>query len=179
MKQFKTMIAALFLTLSIFSTSWAGLSPVIEFMAINNDGGSVPLDLALFSIDASLLKSTDNTNWSEIAFTEIVPPSIFNPLGFKTATLDLPDTTHLYLRMDIAGQTPGAPQAYFAGGDGNGLYNSMLITWMPAFSYLMIAPENNDKLAPSSVPIPSAVLLLGSGLLGLVGIRRRNQSTPL
>jgi hypothetical protein len=39
--------------------------------------------------------------------------------------------------------------------------------------YFADAANAQDFLTPSKVPIPAAVWLLGSGLLGLVGIRRR------
>ena len=34
-------------------------------------------------------------------------------------------------------------------------------------------PENFDNLSFNQVPIPAAAWLLGSGLIGLVGIRRK------
>jgi hypothetical protein len=34
--------------------------------------------------------------------------------------------------------------------------------------------DGSSAVAPSAVPVPGAVWLLGSGLMGLVGLRRKN-----
>lgn len=39
---------------------------------------------------------------------------------------------------------------------------------------LQVNADGSTTLNPSAVPIPAAVWLLGSGLLGLIGVRRRN-----
>ena len=39
---------------------------------------------------------------------------------------------------------------------------------------LQVQADGSTVLNPSAVPIPAAVWLLGSGLLGLIGVRRRN-----
>ena len=42
-----------------------------------------------------------------------------------------------------------------------------------SISYLLTPLENDGGLILSAVPIPSAILLLGGGLLGMLGIRRK------
>jgi len=39
---------------------------------------------------------------------------------------------------------------------------------------LQMQADGSTLLNPNAVPIPAAVWLLGSGLLGLIGVRRRN-----
>jgi hypothetical protein len=69
-------------------------------------------------------------------------------------------------------QTPSASGWTVLSGDASPLYNN---TWDQAMgkNYNVWIRETTTPV-PSPVPIPAAVWLLGSGLLGLVGIRRRN-----
>jgi len=49
--------------------------------------------------------------------------------------------------------------------------------WAPsyadAFSTLDLQFDSTEGLTPASVPVPGSVILLGSGLIGLIGLRRR------
>jgi len=56
---------------------------------------------------------------------------------------------------------------------GTGEYNGYSVVWDNNVTMTFGVASDDDNL--SAVPIPAAVWLLGSGLLGLVGIRRRKK----
>ena len=55
--------------------------------------------------------------------------------------------------------------------DGIPGYSSVLINWNGGYQIEFVTADANDHLGP--VPIPATAWLLGAGLFGLVGIRRK------
>ncbi|MBN2808381.1 MAG: VPLPA-CTERM sorting domain-containing protein [Deltaproteobacteria bacterium] len=93
----------------------------------------------------------------------------------------------MWLRLDLGSGSVGV---YDTGGDvtllgleeNSGLYNAVNIVWneiqSPEYGNLSLnisVGVANDDDNIGAVPIPGAIWLLGSGLLGMVGMRRRKK----
>ena len=53
------------------------------------------------------------------------------------------------------------------------MFNSVMLNW-GTFELTIFVAGDNDNVAP--VPVPAAFWLFGSGLIGLIGLRRRLKS---
>ena len=129
-----------------------------------------------------------DTNGSEWFRTGSPMASTTHSAAGDTATI-FADTTK-FVDIDrnpdlevVLGYTDGALQYYKL--DSNWTYTGTVGTSLDFLAGDIIVGFNDDgshtdhldlvvALRPSNVPIPGAIWLLGSGLLGLVGIRRRN-----
>jgi hypothetical protein len=171
------IIMVMLAVLVIGTSSPAFATLYADFWAADRDGGGVTLDFTLFSTPATLWFSTDNSNWIRLFKAD-------DALSLLSDSLTMQSTTHLYLKMDLAGlpvtglgdplAAAAAPTLSYLGPAGNDQYNGLFIQWtgtgeLPSLSF--ITPEGSDKV--SSVPLPSAVFLLGSGLAGFVLMRRK------
>lgn len=174
MKRIIMVLLALFV-LGTSSPAFATL--YADFWAADRDGGGVTLDFTLFSTPATLWFSTDSSNWIRLFKAE-------DAFSLLTNSLTMESTTHLYLKMDpgvppitgLGGPVAAAaePTVSFIGSAGEDQYNGLFIQWtgigeLPSLSF--ITPAGGDKV--SSVPVPSAVFLLGSGFASFVVFRRR------
>ncbi len=72
--------------------------------------------------------------------------------------------------VDADGNPLGSPHPYFTDSEGNPIYDNWLTRGSGGFDLDEIGVLNQ-------VPIPGALWLLGSGLLGLIGIRRKRASS--
>lgn len=57
---------------------------------------------------------------------------------------------------------------------GSSLYHTVVANFSPGIS-INTAAGKSDSVSPTPVPLPGAVWLLGAGLIGLVGVRRKIQ----
>ena len=55
---------------------------------------------------------------------------------------------------------------------GSSLYHTVVANFSPGIS-INTAAGKSDSVSPSPVPLPGAVWLLGAGVVGLVGVRRK------
>ena len=55
---------------------------------------------------------------------------------------------------------------------GSSLYHTVVANFSPGIS-VNTAAGKSDSVSPAPVPLPGAVWLLGAGLIGLVGVRRK------
>lgn len=94
--------------------------------------------------------------------------STYTPVSFGggfLAALGGPDTKNAALLSDI-GLPPNQPFMFL----GSTISASLTSTVTPG---LMSGPAISTDIANTAVPIPTSIFLLGSGLLGLMGIGRR------
>ena len=144
--------------------------PYVSFMACDTYGSDGEVEIFSTHLNTvginALYFSTDNgTNWSE-----------WNSVADNQTFTMTPDSCEqVWLGIGTSGETAPTLTSGTVTFNGNGpMFNSMSIEWTstPASSTIdFLTTGDCDKVAP--VPIPAAVWLLGSGLLGIVGIRRR------
>ncbi|MBU4185845.1 MAG: hypothetical protein KKH84_07655 [Proteobacteria bacterium] len=125
--------------------------------------------------------------WTDISFTTVVTPSYSygyadlsceggDILDFKLQTLGTPG--NVYYSYNSSDATITYLTAIASSNSKNPIYNddyysTILLGWnvSPAFKLDLVASNTaSDGFAP--VPIPASVLLLGSGILGLIAIGR-------
>jgi hypothetical protein len=171
MKRLQILAMAAVLVLGISSLAVAEVSaqnPFGFYVYDTNNDQSVSLSLGGFSPYGTLEYSTDGGNWNN--FTSTVPITLS---GNATSQLI---QFHLLIGPDI--YTFGTIE--FGGEVNNGLwhsatlnfYNSITNQWL---AYTVGTAGGSDSIgnAPTTTPIPAAAWLLGSGLLGLIGIGKR------
>jgi hypothetical protein len=172
----KRHVAILVAFLVLGFSSMARASLFADFWAVDaNHDGVTTLDLNLFTAPASLWFSTDEINWALLFNSEA-------PLAALSSKLTLKGTTHLYLQLDnpfpamvkvsaLAAAPATTPTVTYNG------QNSLFIQWGGKDNLLplsFITPEGKDIVASNNpVPIPTAALLFGTGLMGFIGIRRK------
>ena len=156
-----------------------------------------PVDFGDFSVTASI----GNVNWGNgPTFPEVVSEgagSIYgfanNPFSQNTFTFDFSSpitafgvdinnfstppltastNTGSLLAFEIADQPPQTKTIFFGVVDTTP-FNSLSIRWANATN----AVGFDDLVYTAPIPIPAAVWLFGSGLLGLIGISRRKRSS--
>ena len=142
-----------------------------QFFAIDNLGtdgnNSVTLSNTSYTPGYTLQYSVVSGAW-----IDIVP--------FSTFTVSTTDHRQLVqLRLDPVGVENNyitTATMAFAGqyAPGSSLYNTVQLLFsggVGSFLFASATPAGTDHVSP--VPIPGAVWLLGAGLIGLVGVRRR------
>jgi hypothetical protein len=99
------------------------------------------------------------------------------------------DARSYWIGMNGTGSNVGSFDRFFTSGTGEAAFTYGTLADLNLYYYanpyapglsglnmgtLQVNADGSTTLNPSAVPIPAAVWLLGSGLLGLIGVRRRN-----
>ena len=123
-------------------------------------GGNNSVDLAILSIGltGTLQYSINNNTWNYVTDS---------PLTIATGS---DDWERVWFRLDMESSYVTKGTLTFTAQDGN-LWNAVAIKWNGSNGYTLGVPCDDGNVAP--VPIPATVWLLGSGLFGLVAVRRR------
>lgn len=140
------------------------------------DGGALPLGQPLFQGNGeSIVKTPDpdasccSTHFGFKYSFDFQPP----------VQLDADTTYWLGLMLGVDNPTINNTQAFWASTAPFGFRSGAANISDPTFSGSWVGPRSFDlafKLNGAVVPVPAAVWLFGSGLLGLIGVARRKKT---
>jgi len=148
------------------------LNPVRFFVVDDNSNPSPDGDDAVTLSGGSFIPDGWALQWSDFAGGPWADVGDLGA-GLKVDT-GSDDWNLVYFRITKNGSVDNTANLTFFGSDGD-LWNNVRIEWdetglwYTSFSFL--TPGDNDNVAP--VPLFASAFLLGSGLIGLVGIRRK------
>lgn len=166
------------LVLSFTGAPWAAPDPFnmgvvdpVSFWVVDDDfksmDGSVTLVTSNLNLGSNVLQFDQGSGWANFG---IIQTFSMAPGGRVFVDFRLSDA--------LGNVTDTSGDLTFIGyeltdSDGLPWYTTAQIIWDSSSSLQLsfAVPTNNDNVAP--VPIPHASLLLASGLLGLLGVRRR------
>lgn len=159
--------------------AFAFVSPLLEPVSLylvddpNADGiGTMVVQASLFDfypsddLTALLQYSWDDLVYMDWPGTDLVvdPIDEFKRIIFRLRLFR--DGTVIGYDTDGIVTWPVAPESEYHGLDA---YSHVMINWGD-FQFQILSSNSNDNFAPT--PIPPGVLLLGTGLIGLIGFRR-------
>jgi len=171
MKKFKGMIVVLFVACSVFLIT--GSAGAVSVWNVVHSSMTV-MDSTATTLDGFGIYDT-HVPGSEalLSYTNV----FFNTVGI--ATLNYVDAEKTFYYADgskFLTLSTDDFSFYYSDVNGNNVYS---LEGSPV-GIDLYSFENNkflaDDIKPSSVPIPAAVLLFGSGLAGLVGLKRRKMN---
>ena len=151
-------ILLLYLSLSSLNTHATTITYLVD---VNQIPSYVQLDIVTFADISGQLEV--NISGNDIWFTNVSLSTDSNPdEGYRL----LETAIGSYDGVDFTYQSPSQPySSYFGSFDGTSL---SLYT-----DYIFYSEIYGDVASVSSVPLPAAVWLFGSGLLGLIGLGKR------
>jgi hypothetical protein len=161
MKKIQIIAIILFLILGITPHVKADS---VSFLMYDQPGlqGDGQITFNVFNLDYSGAQTSavleyriDNLAWQEFSSAVITIPGVQHKLTFQLAPNNAPIITTANL--------------LYQGQDGI-YYNGANMLWENYGDISSVTMSNKDKISP--VPIPAALWLLGTGLLGLLGLRR-------
>jgi hypothetical protein len=164
------LVAGLLLVGGAFSPSDAmPVAPTAAFNVVDNFGsdGDYTVKLSFISTLSGLQYKYGGGDWTDLGLFGFLFPGLYKG-ALDVATGD-DHSEVVYFKTNSGNTTAGM---LFYGFD-NPLWNSVAFGFdLNGIPGLVFAtPGQGDHVAP--VPIPTALWLLGSGLLGLIGIRRK------
>jgi hypothetical protein len=175
MKRLKILAMAAVLLLGL--SSWAGAAVSIQspfgFWVYDNfgsGGGDGHVNLALDELplteDTLILQyGIGSSSWQDF------DPNLRDNIPITTSTGQF-----ISFQLLVNGTAfTGTPTLKFIGPDTEGFWNSARLRF-GNYEYVFLTTEDGDHVgakAPTTTPIPAAAWLLGSGLLGLIGIGKR------
>jgi len=123
-------------------------------IVIYGDGGSIPNSNEIYSQQFNI--ASQNYDWSGASGLSWYLSAGTYWLSFEVRTSDTQDGW-----MPTSDDNPSSPLGKYA-------YNYNGVGWQSSLSTNFAA-----RVQANAVPIPAAVWLLGSGLIGIVGVRRK------
>lgn len=168
MKRFKGMIVALFVAYSVFLIT--GSAGAVSVWNVVHSSMTVMDSTATTLNGFGIYDPYGSGSEALLSYTNV----FFSTVGI--ATLNYVDAENTFYYDDgtkFLTLSTDTFSFYYSDGNGNNVYD---LEGSPV-GIDLYSFENNkflaDDIKPSSVPIPAAVLLFGSGLAGLVGLKRR------
>lgn len=182
-------ICKLFIVLTAFLLGVMGMQPVAQ-AALSNGGYTTaymdPVSLYLFDLNGDgqamlsantisvgpALAPTLKYSVNGSKFSDFDTSALINFNGSKVAQISLlvspNDSMHSIASGDVTFQNYDAANGAATGHD---LFHALYVQWDN--SPLAVTFASTDERFSSSAPIPASVLLLFTGLVGVVGFRRR------
>ncbi len=139
------------------------------FRAIYDFGagvGNETVELSLFSSFQGLYYRYGTEVWTEVALS--------GDPGFYSGEFSVPTGNDFSEVVFLKTNINNLPAMMMFEGPDDPFWNSLVVDFDPSDTLeglVLITPSEGDHVAP--VPIPASVWILGSGLLGLIGLRRR------
>lgn len=168
MKRFKGMIVALFVAYSVFLIT--GSAGAVSVWNVVHSSMTVMDSTATTLNGFGIYDPYGSGSEALLSYTNV----FFSTVGI--ATLNYVDAENTFYYDDgtkFLTLSTDNFSFYYSDLNGNNVYD---LEGSPV-GIDLYSFENNkflaDDIKPSSVPIPAAVLLFGSGLAGLVGLKRR------
>jgi len=169
--QIITMIVVLVLGISSRAGSAAVSDPLAGFWVYDNLGtgdSDGHVDISLVTAGPGILKcSTGNGTWNSIG-----PGFNLNTIHIETGTAK----NHLIQSQHKFGaRTFTTAKVTLLGSDAKGLWNNAILNFDVNSESVLCTPRDGDHVgAAPHTPISAAAWLMGSGVIGLIGIKRKN-----
>jgi hypothetical protein len=163
-----SILFIMFVSIPAFASYTQTLNNV-KFYAMDDTDGDNNDDTVILEIDNYLTSSSkflqyscDGSNWNNAG---------------SSITLSVTDGKKelVYMRIYDGSNADNDGTLKFLGTNGPNLWNMVRIEWGTGDSIglSLAVPEGSDSVSPASAPVPGAAWILGAGILGLVGFRRK------
>jgi hypothetical protein len=164
MKRLQILAMAAVLVLGI--SSWAGASVSAQFWVY--DGPDTDHNVALTVTDFLLLTPATLQYNIGGTWTNLFP-------GNNSLTIGANPSQLIQFRLDLGSSNYLYDAEMSWGAPAGSLFNGVSLNFGPYWAFAFCTPGGTDHVgnAPTTTPIPAAAWLLGSGLLGLIGIGKR------
>ena len=145
-------------------------SLVVDIFVYGNSSSDLPNDTALISTSFTLTGGLPEGWFGDLGLQESLSAGIYW-LAFQTST----KTADMTALMNYGPPIPASKYA-LRNAEGSNVWADRGVIPVPGGQGTMAFRINGDpSIAPAPVPEPATMLLFGTGLVGLAGVRRRKK----
>ena len=176
MKKFLILSMAAFLVFGF--TSWAAATTTIPYYEGHTTDPLLAATFWAIDGDADRQVTISSVNFGTLQYK--YGATVWTPFtGFSLLIPTINGEMQVFLQYVAGGsgsEVSAASMTYTGklqpSDTGSSLYHTVVANFSPGIS-VNTAAGKSDSVSPVPVPLPGAVWLLGAGLIGLVGVRRR------